>query len=88
MLDGDKAKVSESILALPGIADVKGAGDSKISLILDTSIFEGGFSVGHIDPNVMDAIGGEDYEQLESTIMLSKTGYTEVFPFTLHIYRQ
>ena len=86
VLDEDKAKVSEAILALPGIADVKGAGDSKISLILDTSIFEGGFSVGHIDPNVMDAIGGEDYEQLESggTIDAQVRLVTpEVFPFTL-----
>ena len=54
------------LLNLNGIADVKGAGDSKISLILDTSIFEEGFTVGHIDSNVLEAIGGDDYEQLES----------------------
>ena len=86
VLDEDKESVSKAILALPGIADVKGAGDSKISLILDTSIFEGGFSVGHIDPNVMDAIGGEDYEQLESggTIDAQVRLVTpEIFPFTL-----
>ncbi len=86
VLDEDKDSVSKAILALPGIADVKGAGDSKISLILDTSIFEGGFSVGHIDPNVMDAIGGEDYEQLESggTIDAQVRLVTpEIFPFTL-----
>ena len=40
VLDEDKERVSKAILGLPGIADVKGAGDSKISLILDTSIFE------------------------------------------------
>ena len=43
-------------------------------------------SVGHIDPNVMDAIGGEDYEQLESggTIDAQVRLVTpEVFPFTL-----
>ena len=86
VLDEDKERVSKAILGLPGIADVKGAGDSKISLILDTSIFEGGFSVGHIDPNVMDAIGGEDYEQLESggTIDAQVRLVTpEIFPFTL-----
>ena len=86
VLDEDKERVSKAILDLPGIADVKGAGDSKISLILDTSIFEGGFSVGHIDPNVMDAIGGEDYEQLESggTIDAQVRLVTpEIFPFTL-----
>ena len=78
--------VATAILSLPGIADVKGAGDSKISLILDTSVFEEGFTVGHIDPNVLDAIGGEDYEQLESggTIDAQVRLVTpQVFPFTL-----
>ncbi len=58
--------VAEAILSLQGIADVKGAGDSKISLILDTTVFDDTFTVGHIDPNVLDAIGGDDYEQLEA----------------------
>ena len=35
-------------------------------MILDTSIFDESFTVGHIDPNVLDAIGGDDYEQLEA----------------------
>jgi len=64
--DEDHQSVANAILNLNGIADVKGAGDSKISLILDTSIFEEGFTVGHIDSNVLEAIGGDDYEQLES----------------------
>lgn len=58
--------VADAILSLQGIADVKGAGDSKISLILDTTVFDDTFTVGHIDPNVLDAIGGDDYEQLEA----------------------
>ena len=62
----DHESVANAILNLPGIADVKGAGDSKISLILDTSIFDDSFTVGHIDANVLDAIGGDDYEQLEA----------------------
>jgi DNA polymerase (family 10) len=62
----DIESVSQKILSLPGIADVKGAGGSKVSVILDTSIFEEGFSLGHLDANVLDAIGGQDYEQLES----------------------
>jgi len=62
----DVEKVTSEILSLKGIADVKGAGDSKVSVILDTSIFDGGFSLGHLDANVLDAIGGESYEQLES----------------------
>jgi DNA polymerase (family 10) len=65
--ESDHEAVANAILNLPGIADVKGAGDSKISLILDTSIFDDSFTVGHIDPNVLDAIGGDDYEQLEAT---------------------
>ncbi len=78
--------VANSILSLPGIADVKGAGESKISIILDTTVFEEGFTVGHIDPNVLDAIGGDDYEQLESggTIDAQVRLVTpKVFPFTL-----
>ena len=62
----DHEAVANAILNLHGIADVKGAGDSKISLILDTTIFDESFTVGHIDPNVLDAIGGDDYEQLEA----------------------
>jgi len=62
----DVEEVTKAILSLKGIADVKGAGDSKVSVILDTSIFDGGFALGHLDANVLDAIGGEDYEQLES----------------------
>jgi len=84
--DENREMVSEAILGLPGIADIKGAGDSKISIILDTSIFEGGFTVGHIDPNVLDAIGGEDYEQLESGGTIDaqvRLVPPEVFPFTL-----
>jgi DNA polymerase (family 10) len=65
--DSDKDDVSNAILHLSGIADVKGAGDSKISLILDTSIFEEEFRLGHIDKNVLEAIGGDDYEQLEAS---------------------
>ena len=35
----DVEAVTNEILSLKGIADVKGAGDSKVSVILDTSIF-------------------------------------------------
>ena len=64
--EADHERVANAILNLSGIADVKGAGDSKISLILDTTIFDESFTVGHIDSNVLDAIGGDDYEQLEA----------------------
>ncbi|DAC33579.1 MAG TPA: DNA polymerase/3'-5' exonuclease PolX, partial [Candidatus Poseidoniales archaeon] len=58
--------VAEAILALPGIADVKGAGSSKISLILDTEIFDDAFALPHLDANVLDAIGGAEYESMEA----------------------
>ena len=82
----DVEMVTNAILSLNGIADVKGAGDSKVSVILDTSIFEGGFSLGHLDPNVLDAIGGESYEQLESGGTIDaqvRLVPPHVFPFTL-----
>lgn len=78
--------VASAILSLQGIADVKGAGDSKISLILEASIFEDGFSIGHIDSNVLDAIGGDDYEQLESAGTIDaqvRLVPPEMFAFTL-----
>jgi len=82
----DVEAVTNEILSLKGIADVKGAGDSKVSVILDTSIFEGGFSLGHLDANVLDAIGGESYEQLESGGTIDaqvRLVPSHVFPYTL-----
>ena len=82
----DVEAVTNEILSLQGIADVKGAGDSKVSVILDTSIFEGGFSLGHLDANVLDAIGGESYEQLESGGTIDaqvRLVPSHVFPYTL-----
>ncbi|MCH1526621.1 MAG: PHP domain-containing protein, partial [Candidatus Poseidoniaceae archaeon] len=82
----DVEAVTNDILSLKGIADVKGAGDSKVSVILDTSIFEDGFSLGHLDANVLDAIGGEGYEQLESGGTIDaqvRLVPSHVFPYTL-----
>ena len=82
----DVESVTNRILGLKGIADTKGAGDSKVSVILDTSIFEEGFSLGHLDANVLDAIGGESYEQLESGGTIDaqvRLVPPHVFPYTL-----
>lgn len=79
-------EISNSILSLPGIADIKGAGDSKISLILDTSIFENEFNLGNLDGGVLDAIGGEDYEKMEATGTIDaqvRIVPPNMFPFTL-----
>ena len=56
------------------------------SVILEASIFEDGFSVGHIDANVLEAIGGDDYEQLESAGTIDaqvRLVPPEMFAFTL-----
>ena len=82
----DVERVTNEILSMKGIADVKGAGDSKVSVILVTSIFEEGFSLGHLDANVLDAIGGESYEQLESGGTIDaqvRLVPANVFPYTL-----
>ena len=82
----DHAAVAEAILALPGIADVKGAGSSKISLILDTEIFDEAFTLPHLDANVMDAIGGAEYESMEAGGTIDaqvRLVPPEVAPFTL-----
>ena len=78
--------ISKSILSLSGIADIKGAGDSKISLILDTSIFENEINIGHLDEGVLEAIGGDDYEKMETTGTIDaqvRIVSPEMFPFTL-----
>ena len=59
-------KVTDSILSIPGIAEVKGAGDSKISLILESTIFEDAASSSTIDGGVLAALGGEAWEELEA----------------------
>ena len=61
----DVEKVTDSILSIPGIAEVKGAGGSKISLILESTLFEDTFSNSTMDGGVLDALGGEAWEELE-----------------------
>jgi len=82
----DLANVKTQILDLPGIADVKGAGESKISLILESSIFSDGISISSMDDGVLEAIGGGEYKQLESSGTIDaqvRLVTPEVFPFTL-----
>ena len=78
--------IANAILSLPGIADIKGAGDSKISLILDTSIFENDFNLGNVDEGVLEAIGGDEYEKMEASGTIDaqvRIVPTKMFPFTL-----
>ncbi len=62
----DIEEVTEAILAIPGIAEVKGAGDSKISLILESTLFDDESPESMIDGGVLAALGGEALEELES----------------------
>jgi len=59
--------VADAITSLPGVIEVKGAGSSKVSVVLSAQILAEGFNLGHIDANVNDAIGGAEYEELEAT---------------------
>ena len=58
--------VTEAILSIPGIAEVKGAGDSKISLILESTLFDDSSSESIIDGGVLAALGGEAWEEMEA----------------------
>jgi len=84
--DADHDAVTKAILDLPGIADVKGAGASKVSLILDTEIFDEAFALPHLDATVLDAIGGTEYEAMEAGGTIDaqvRLVPPEVEPFTL-----
>ena len=86
VLPEDHERVSNAILSLPGIADVKGAGESKISLILKASLFDEGYSLAPLDGAVFDAIGGEAYEAMEAAGTIDaqvRLVEPRVFPYTL-----
>lgn len=82
----DVPRVTDAILAMPGIADVKGAGDSKVSLILEAGFLDDTFTLGDLDSAVFDAIGGEAYQQLEAAGTIDaqvRLVPPHTFPFTL-----
>jgi DNA polymerase (family 10) len=82
----DVASVTEQILALPGIADVKGAGSSKVSIILGTEFFDSGIPSTGLDGGVLAALGGEAYEELATNTTIDaqiRMVPPHVFPFTL-----
>ena len=82
----DVETVTEAILALPGIAEVKGAGDSKVSVILEASLLENSMDLGTLDGGVFDSIGGDDYSGLEASGTIDaqvRLVPPHVFAFTL-----
>ena len=52
----DHDAITEAILALPGIAEVKGHGESKVSLILEASMLGGSVGGGSVDAQLSEAL--------------------------------
>ncbi len=82
----DVKAVTTAILDLPNIAEVKGAGESKVSVVLEASVLERQLDLGTIDSEVFAAIGGDDYSAMESSGTIDaqvRLVPPEMFPFTL-----
>ncbi|HJL58997.1 MAG TPA: PHP domain-containing protein, partial [Candidatus Thalassarchaeaceae archaeon] len=82
----DVEAVTEAILAIPDIAEVKGAGDSKVSVVLEASILQHNMDLGTLDGGIYQAIGGDDYSGLESSGTIDaqvRLVPPHVFAFTL-----
>lgn len=77
----NQSGVIGSILGLPGIADVKGAGGSKISLILEQSVLVSDSSRGKLDKSLSEAIINRAQDStIDAQIRVVSP---EMFPFTL-----
>ncbi|MEE2812706.1 MAG: helix-hairpin-helix domain-containing protein [Candidatus Thermoplasmatota archaeon] len=82
----DIEDVTEQILSLSGIADVKGAGSSKVSIILGTEFFDDLTSDEQVDGGVLEALGGEAYEEMASNTTIDaqiRMVPPHVFAYTL-----
>lgn len=82
----DVDEVTQAILDLPNIAEVKGAGESKVSVVLEAAILEKSLDLGTIDSEVFAAIGGDDYSAMESAGTIDaqvRMVPPKVFAFTL-----
>ncbi|HJM67622.1 MAG TPA: helix-hairpin-helix domain-containing protein [Candidatus Thalassarchaeaceae archaeon] len=64
VLPEDVESVTDQILTLPGVADVKGAGSSKVSIILGTEFFSEEVMESGLDGGVLEALGGDAYEEM------------------------
>ena len=77
----NQKSVIESVLNLPGIADVKGAGGSKISLILEQSVLVSDNSGGKLDQSLSETIMNRAEDStIDAQIRIVSP---EMFPFTL-----
>ena len=86
VLPEDVAAVTEQIVTLPGVADVKGAGSSKVSIILGTEFFSEGVMESGLDGGVLEALGGDAYEEMAANTTIDaqvRLVPPHVFAFTL-----
>ena len=86
VLPEDVESVTEQIVNLPGIADVKGAGSSKVSIILGTEFFSDEVIDSGLDGGVLEALGGDAYEEMASNTTIDaqvRLVPPHVFAFTL-----
>ncbi len=86
VLQEDVETVTDQIVNLPGIADVKGAGSSKVSIILGTEFFSEEVIQSGLDGGVLEALGGEAYEEMASNTTIDaqvRLVPPHVFAFTL-----
>ena len=82
----DVETVTEQIVNLPGIADVKGAGSSKVSIILGTEFFSEEVIDSGLDGGVLEALGGEAYEEMAANTTIDaqvRLVPPHVFAFTM-----
>ncbi len=82
----DVGTVTEQIVNLPGIADVKGAGSSKVSIILGTEFFSEEVIDSGLDGGVLEALGGEAYEEMAASTTIDaqvRLVPPHVFAFTM-----
>ncbi|MBJ03855.1 MAG: hypothetical protein CMB65_04075 [Euryarchaeota archaeon] len=86
VLPEDVEEVTEQIVNLPGVADIKGAGSSKVSIILGTEFFSDEVMQSGMDGGVLEALGGDAYEEMASNTTIDaqvRLVPPHVFAFTL-----
>ena len=77
----DHDSVIQSILELPGIAEVKGHGESKVSLILESNVLGGSMGESSMDANLAEAFLERSSDATIDAQVRIVT--PEAFPFTL-----
>ena len=86
VLPEDVESVTEQIVTLSGVADVKGAGSSKVSIILGTEFFSDEVLESGLDGGVLEALGGDAYEEMAANTTIDaqiRLVPPHVFAYTL-----